>query len=44
MDPVGLEILERELAADCKVLADAANKAAARIRESSPGHLEACAL
>lgn len=43
MDSVGLEILERELAADRKVLADAAQKAAARIHESSPGHLEACA-
>ena len=27
MDAVGLEILEREMAADCQVLADAATKA-----------------
>jgi hypothetical protein len=43
MDAVGLEILERELAADRKVLADAAGKAEQRIVESNPGHLEACA-
>ena len=43
MDALGLEILERELAADRKVMADAAGKAGARIREASPGHLEACA-
>lgn len=43
MDAVGLEILERELAADRRVLADAAGKAADRIDETHPGHLEACA-
>jgi hypothetical protein len=43
MDAVGLEILERELAADRKVLADAAGKAGQRIAEANPGHLEACA-
>jgi hypothetical protein len=43
MDAVGLEILQRELASDRKVLADAAGKASQRIAESNPGHLEACA-
>lgn len=43
MDAVGLEILERELAADRRVLADAAGKASDRISETHPGHLEACA-
>ena len=43
MDAVGLEILERELAADRKVLTDAAGKAEQRIAQSNPGHLEACA-
>ena len=43
MDAVGLEILERELAADRRVLIDAAGKASDRIGESFPGHLEACA-
>ena len=43
MDPVGLEILERELAADCRVLMDAAGKASDRIGETHAGHLEACA-
>lgn len=43
MDAVGLEILERELAADRKVLADAAGKAGQRIADPNPGHLEACA-
>lgn len=43
MDAVGLGILERELAADRRVLADAAGKAADRISESHDGHLEACA-
>ena len=44
MDAVGLEILERELAADRKVLADAAYKAGQRAGEAHPGHLEACAF
>lgn len=43
MDGVGLEILERELAADRRVLLDAARKASDRIGETHPGHLEACA-
>jgi hypothetical protein len=43
MDAVGLEILERELAADRKVLADAAHRAGQRAEEAHPGHLEACA-
>jgi hypothetical protein len=43
MDRIGLEILERELAADCQVLADAATKASHRVKETHPGHLEACA-
>jgi hypothetical protein len=41
MDAVGLEILERELAADRKVLADAAYKAGQRTGEEHAGHLEA---
>lgn len=43
MDAVGLGILERELAADRLVLADAAGKAAQRIEDTHDGHLEACA-
>jgi hypothetical protein len=43
MDAVGLEILERELTADRKVLADAACKAELRAGETQDGHLEACA-
>jgi hypothetical protein len=43
MDAVGLEILQRELAADRRVLMDAAGKASDRIGETHPGHLEACA-
>ncbi|MDE2051005.1 MAG: hypothetical protein KGJ72_08305 [Gammaproteobacteria bacterium] len=43
MDAVGLGILERELAADRRVLADAAGKAAQRIGDTHDGHLEACA-
>jgi len=43
MDAVGLEILEREMTADCQILADAAGKASQRVREAHPGHLEACA-
>lgn len=44
MDAVALEILERELAADRRVLMDAAGKASDRIGEGYPGHLEACCL
>jgi len=43
MDASGLTILLAELQADCEVVADAATKAAARLSESTPGHLEACA-
>jgi hypothetical protein len=43
MDAVGLEILQRELAADRRVLLDAAGKASDRIGDTHPGHLEACA-
>ena len=43
MDAVGLEILQGELAADRRVLRDAAGKASDRIGETHPGYLEACA-
>ena len=43
MDPAGLSILLQELQADCAVVADAGHKAATRLRQQSPGHLEACA-
>lgn len=43
MDPIGLTVLERELAADSDVLRDAATKAAARLEERGGGHVEACA-
>ena len=43
MDAPGPTILLAELQADCAVVTDAANKAGLRIRESTPGHLEACA-
>jgi hypothetical protein len=43
MDAGGLTILLKELEADCAVARDAAQKAARRLREESPGHLEACA-
>lgn len=43
MDAIGLGILERELAVDRRVLADAAGKAAQRIDDTHDGHLEACA-
>jgi HepT-like protein len=43
MDAVGLEILQGELAADRRVLMDAAGKACDRVGETHPGHLEACA-
>lgn len=43
MDAIGLGILERELAADRRVLADAAGKASHRIDDTHDGHLEACA-
>ena len=43
MDAVGLTVLLKELEADCAVVRDAAQKAAARLRERGPGHAEACA-
>jgi hypothetical protein len=43
LDAVGLGILERELAADRRVLADAAGRAAQRIEDTYDGRLEACA-
>lgn len=43
MDAAGLTILLKEMEADCAVAQDAAQKAARRLREESPGHLEACA-
>src|SRR6266480_649599 len=43
MDPAGLAILLKELEADCVVAEDAGRKAAMRLRQESPGHLEACA-
>jgi hypothetical protein len=43
MDPIGLTVLERELAADSDVLRDAAAKAAARLEERVGGYAEACA-
>ena len=43
MDAGGLSILLKEMEADCAVAQDAAQKAALRLREESPGHLEACA-
>jgi hypothetical protein len=43
MDAAGLTILLKELEVDCTVARDAAHKAALRLREASPGHLEACA-
>jgi hypothetical protein len=43
MDAAGLTILLKELEVDCGVAGDAARKSAERIRQDSPGHLEACA-
>lgn len=43
MDPVGLNILLREIEADCTVIHDAAIKAAARLGDDGEGRLEACA-
>jgi hypothetical protein len=43
VDPAGLTILLKELEVDCDVAQDAARKAKERIRQESPGHLEACA-
>jgi hypothetical protein len=43
MDAAGLIILLKEMEADCRVARDAAQKAAQRLHEASPGHLEACA-
>jgi hypothetical protein len=43
MDAAGLIILLKEMEADCAVARDAAQKAAQRLQQNSPGHLEACA-
>ncbi len=43
MDPTGLSILLTELLADCAVALDAGRKAATRLGEAAPGHMEACA-
>lgn len=43
MDRGGLIILLKEMEADCAVARDAAQKAARRLQEKAPGHLEACA-
>jgi len=43
MDAPGLTILLAELQADCTLVADAAAKAALRVKQPTPGHLEACA-
>jgi len=43
MDAGGLIILLKEMEMDCGVAADAAQKAAQRLRGNAPGHLEACA-
>ena len=43
MDATGLTILLKELEADRAVALDAAQKAAQRLKEGSPGRLEACA-
>jgi len=43
MDAAGLSILLAELQADCSVVTDAGRKAGLRLREPTPGHLEACA-
>src|SRR5580692_8007542 len=43
MDPAGLSILFKELQADSLVAGDAGRNAALRLRQKSPGYLEACA-
>jgi hypothetical protein len=43
VDATGLTILLKELGADCAVAAEAAKKSAQRLKEASPGGLEACA-
>lgn len=43
MDAAGLTILLKELEMDCGIAGDAAGKAVERMRQDSPGHLEACA-
>jgi len=43
MDAEGLTILLKEMEVDCNVVRDAARKAAQRVGEQSPGHLEATA-
>jgi hypothetical protein len=41
MDPAGLSILFKELQADSLVAGDAGRNAALRLRQESPGYLEA---
>jgi hypothetical protein len=43
MDAGGLTILLKEMEVDTAVARDAAEKAAQRLHQQSPGHLEACA-
>ncbi len=43
MDAVGLTVLLKEIEADCAVIQNAADKARARLGESTDGRLEACA-
>jgi hypothetical protein len=43
MDPIGLTILERELAADAIVVREASKNARLRLTERAPGFSEACA-
>lgn len=43
MDPAGLTVLLAELAADSNVAQTAVATAARRLRDETPGHLEACA-
>lgn len=43
MDAAGLSILLKEMEVDCAVARDAADNAAQRVSEETPGHLEACA-
>lgn len=43
MDAAGLVILLKEFQADCAVAGDAGRRAAVRLAQKAPGHLEACA-
>ncbi|SPE54184.1 hypothetical protein SBV1_1750014 [Verrucomicrobia bacterium] len=44
MDAAALTILVKEMQADCAVAREAAQKAAQRLEQEVPGHLEACAF